>query len=147
MLGNLWWVFVLIGIFLMVMEVYTSGFVIMWFGISFIITAIPVYFNAPTQIIVLTFSLTLLVLTIFIRKIAINLFSKSSRNVQTNVAGIIGQKGIVVEEINPINSTGRVRIRKELWTATSESDEIIPKNTQTVVLRIEGVKLIVKRSL
>ena len=58
MLSNLWWVFVCIGILLMVMEIFTPGFVIMWFGVSFIIAAIPVYFNASTQIIILTFSVS-----------------------------------------------------------------------------------------
>ena len=44
MLANLWWVFVFIGIILIIIEIFTQGFIIMWFGIASIIASIPVYF-------------------------------------------------------------------------------------------------------
>ncbi len=147
MFNNLWWVYVSLGIILIIMEIFTPGFIVMWFGISFIIVAIPVYFHASTQIVLLTFTVTVLFLTIFVRNITINLFSKSSAEIKTNISSIIGAVGVVVEEINTIASTGRVRIRKEVWTAVSENTEVIEENAMIRVLRIEGVKLIVKKEI
>ena len=145
MYTNLWWLLVTAGIFLMIMEIFTPGFIIMWFGVSFIIAAIPVYFKAPIEIVIFVYTLSLLFLTIFIRKIMLKYFSGSGNDKKTNTSGIIGLSGIVVEEINPIKSTGSVRVRKELWTAVAENDDVISENSIITVCRIEGVKLIVKK--
>jgi len=145
MFGDFWWVFVVIGIFLMVMEIFTPGFIIMWFGVAFIIAAIPVYFQAQLSIVILTFTFSLLILTIFIRKIVVGYFSKSSKSNETNTSSIIGSIGVVVEEINPLTSSGKVRVKSEVWTSISENDEVIPTNSTIIVKKVDGVKLIVKK--
>lgn len=138
---NVWWLFVTVGILLMALEALTPGFIIMWFGIAFIVAAIPVYLNAPTQVVVVTFAITLLLLTVFVRRIFIGKRKVSS----TNAFSLIGEKGVVVEEINPVRGTGRVRVRKELWTSIAKDSEIIPIDQVIIVEQIDGVKLVVKR--
>lgn len=138
---NIWWLFVTVGILLMALEALTPGFIIMWFGIAFIVAAIPVYLNAPTQVVIFTFAITLLLLTVFVRRIFIGKRKGSS----TNAFSLIGEKGVVVEEINPVRGTGRVRVRKELWTSIAKDSEIIPIDQVIVVEQIDGVKLVVKR--
>lgn len=141
---NVWWVFVTIGILLMALEVLTPGFIIMWFGIAFIVAAVPVYFNASLQVVLFTYAVTLLILTVFVRRIFVGKFSKDA-GVKTNAASLVGEKGVVVEEINAVKSTGRVRVRKEVWTAISVDGEVLSIDRMVVVKRIEGVKLIVGR--
>ena len=47
--------------------------------------------------------------------------------------------------IDNLNSTGEVKIHGEVWRAITENDsEIIEVDKQVEVLRIDGVKLIVK---
>ncbi len=145
MLANLWWVFVFIGIILIIIEIFTQGFIIMWFGIASIIAAIPVYFNASPAIVILIYAISLLLLTVFVRKITLNFLSKSSRDIKTNVIGIVGRTGIVIEEINPLTSTGKVRVDGEVWTAISENGQVILEKEKIIVCKAEGVKLIIRK--
>ena len=67
------------------------------------------------------------------------------KNEATNADRILGGTAVVVEEINGHNSTGAVRIDGKVWSARCEERErIIEKDAEVTVLRIEGVKVIVK---
>lgn len=140
----MWWILVVLGILLMVLEVITPGFIVMWFGIALIVAAIPVYFQAPTEIVLATFAATLLLLTVFVRRIFISRFAHKS-GVRTNVASLIGERAVVTEPIDKVRSTGKVRVNKEIWTAQAEQDEVIDLDQIVTVVRVDGVKLIVKK--
>lgn len=139
---NVWWLFVTVGILLMALEAFTPGFIIMWFGLAFIVAAIPVYLQASTSVVLLTFAITLLLLTVFVRRIFVNSRSKN-RGFRTNSQSLLGEKGVVVEEINPTKGSGRVRVHKEVWTAIAKDSEVIAVDQTIVVLQIDGVKLVV----
>ncbi len=57
---------------------------------------------------------------------------------------LVGEKGIVIVEINNTQGTGQVKIFGEIWSASSYDDRIITKDTEVEVLSIKGVKTIVK---
>lgn len=75
-----------------------------------------------------------------------NLLFKNSfgEDVKTNAYSVEGKIGKVVEEINPIDSKGQVKVNGELWSATSYNDLPITKDTEVIIEKINGVKLIVK---
>ena len=137
------WKFWLIasGIFF-VGEIFTAGFLIFWFGLGALLTMIASFFitNIFIQATIFVISSTLL---IFLTKPLINKFV-SKKTVATNVYEVIGKKGIVTQEINPITGKGQVKVGNEIWTAIS--DETLPLDTQIEVLKIEGVILNVKSS-
>lgn len=141
---NLWWVFVTVGILLMAMEIITPGFIIMWFGIATIVAAIPVYFGASTSVVLITFAITLLILTVFVRRIFTNRFAGKG-GIRTNASSLIGEKGVVIESIDPLKATGKVRVRKEVWSAGTKSGKPINVDQIVVVQAIEGVKLLVEK--
>ena len=61
------------------------------------------------------------------------------------LAGVIGQKALVIEEIDTLSSKGRVEVRGQEWAAKTDAPEgKIPKNAIVVVEGIQGVKLIVR---
>ena len=62
----------------------------------------------------------------------------------TNLQAMMSKKGIVTEEISP-NNTGLVVVEHETWTAISKDGEKIEKGSTVEVLKIEGVKLVVKK--
>lgn len=137
------WTFWLIasGIFF-IGEIFTAGFLIFWFGIGALLTMIASFFihNIFIQATIFIISSTVL---IFLTKPLINKFV-SKKTVATNVYEIIGKKGIVIQEINPTYGKGQVKVGNEIWTAIS--DETLPLETQIEVVKVEGVKLIVKSS-
>jgi len=51
----------------------------------------------------------------------------------------------VLETIDPLQATGRVRIDREEWRAQSADDTVIPVNSRVEVVRVEGTRLIVRQ--
>lgn len=66
------------------------------------------------------------------------------RKVDTNSGRLVGQTGVVIQEIRNLDAKGQVKIQGSVWSARSENGEVIPQDKKVSVLRIEGVKLIVK---
>ena len=91
--------------------------------------------------------LQLVLVFIFIFIIIVLMFwlnkSHNPTNMNTNVFSLVGKKGVVIKEINPIEATGQVKIGGELWSATSNGNSI-PKSTTITVTDVDGVKLIVE---
>ena len=67
----------------------------------------------------------------------------SPRKTATNIDSVIGSQGIVLERIDNIVGTGRVKLGSLDWTARSESGEVIEAGTVVSVGKIEGVKVFV----
>lgn len=66
------------------------------------------------------------------------------RKVDTNSGRLVGQTGVVVQEIRNLDAKGQVKIQGSVWSARSENGEVIPLEGKVRIVRIEGVKLIVK---
>ena len=66
------------------------------------------------------------------------------RKEETNSGRLIGEEGVVVQEIQNLDAVGQVKIQGNVWSARSENGQAIPENSRVTVVRIEGVKLIVK---
>lgn len=66
--------------------------------------------------------------------------SHNPSNINTNVFALVGKEGIVTKDINPLESTGQVKVLGELWSATC-SEKSILKNTTVTVVDVDGVKL------
>jgi len=140
-----WWAWVVVGILLVVLEIFTAGFIVMWFGIAAIVTALPVGLGAPPAVIIATYAISLLILTVFVRKITIGFMSRGSGTLGTNVDALLGCAAVVVEEIDPIKGTGQVRVRKEVWTAVRERNEPLPVDSIVRIVGIQGAKLVVEK--
>lgn len=70
---------------------------------------------------------------------------KDKDSVATNAFSLIGKKGIVTKEMNTTPSTfGQVKVGEEVWTAISEDSNKIEEGTEIEVVKIDGVKLVVK---
>ncbi len=68
----------------------------------------------------------------------------NSKTVATNADRILGTIAIVTEEIDNLKGQGLANVSGQVWTARSQSGEVIPAGTQVKILRIEGVKIIVQ---
>ena len=67
----------------------------------------------------------------------------NSRTQPTNADMLIGQECLVTEDIDNLAGRGAVSVGGKVWTARAQTDAPIPAGTAAIVLRIEGVKLIV----
>ena len=124
-----------------VIESFTIGFLVFWFGIGALAALVASLFisNIWIQSLIFIVSSLLLIFT----KPLVKKFVKEKDIIPTNVYSIIGKEGIVVESIDTINGVGKVKVNGELWSATSL--ENIEKGTKVKVLKVNGVKLEVEK--
>jgi membrane protein implicated in regulation of membrane protease activity len=122
-------------------EIITPSLTLIWFSIGAIIMMFLESFIESILIQIILFA----IISITMLVIATKKLVKKDENYKytTNLQGIIAKGGYVKEEILP-NKTGIVVIGREEWSAVSFNNEKIEKDTQIEVLKIEGVKLIVK---
>lgn len=132
---------VLAGIFF-IAEMATVGFLIFWFGIGALIAMLSSFFiqNIIIQTTIFIISSTIL---LFATKPLVKKFM-DVKPTKTNAFSIIGKKALVIKEINPIQSTGQIKLNGEVWSAESENNEIISEGNEVEILEIRGVKAIVK---
>lgn len=68
------------------------------------------------------------------------------RTSKTNAESLVGKRVKVTDEIDNQNAKGTAVVNGLEWTARAEDDmQIIPKGSMAEVVRIEGVKLIIKK--
>lgn len=133
------------AVFLLV-EILTLGLTSIWFAGGSVIAAIAALVGAPLWGQILLFILVTCLLFVLTRPIAKRYLN--SKVQKTNTDALIGQRGIVKETINNMESRGRVQLNGQDWTARSiEAGEIIPVGSEVKVRKIQGVKLIVEREV
>ena len=94
-----------------IIESFTMGFFVFWFSIGAIAELITSLFtdNILIQSVIFVITSTLLLV---LTKPLIKKFVKTPNTKPTNVYGIIGKEGIVIEEIDALN---RTRKSKSKW--------------------------------
>ena len=129
----------------LVIEGITVGIASVWFAIGSLCSLIASACGAELWLqMVIFFAVSVLTL-IFTRPIVKKHINGKVQ--PTNADLVIGTECRVTEEINNIAGTGAVYVRGKTWTARSLDDEIIPEGELVCAQRIEGVKLIVKKTV
>lgn len=127
---------------LLVVEVNTVQLVCIWFCLGAVAATVAAILGASGtwQLgVFLTVSAVSLAVTRPLVRQAIH-FNK----VPTNADSFIGMVGSVLEDIDNLAQTGRVRVGGLDWTARSQTGEPIHVGAAVVVEAIEGVKLMVR---
>ncbi len=138
----MWQFWLIISGICLIIESFTLGFFVFWFSIGALLALIVSLFttNVVIQTVVFVVSSTVLLL---LTKPLIKKFVKTPKTKPTNVYSIIGKEGIVLESIDNLNSTGKVKVNGELWSAISDIN--IEKGEKIKVLSVNGVKLKVEK--
>ena len=140
--SNYWWIWMIIAAFFLVSEIFTAGFFLLCFGIGAAAAGLIALFGAG-----MLWQLGVFIVVSFITFAASRKFANRVSKDQPPGIGadrFIGKECVVLEEINNMDNTGRVRMGKEEWRAESESGQNIPTGTKVVVVRLSGTHLVVK---
>ena len=136
-------VWMILGFILLIAEMFTASFFIMWFGVSALFTALVswLWIDSFTLQLVI-FAVVSFLLVLFTRKLANKMSGEPSRKITQDE--IIGKTGIVTETILSDNSKGLVKMNGQEWRAVSEKGNEIEKGKKVVVKRLYGVKIYVE---
>ncbi len=130
------------GVFFIV-EIINLSFLVFWFSIGALVAMIASFF-IDNIIIQATIFLVVSTLLLFATKPFVNKILPKETFIKTNSFSLEGKVGKVVTDIEPLENKGQIKINGETWSAKSVDDRFIPKNTEVVIEKIEGVKVIVK---
>lgn len=138
------WQFWLIAlIFFIVIEAATISLVSIWFMIGAMVALILDLTGASIAVQVIVFFVVSTISLLFFLFVIKPKLNKKTEIEKTNADRIIKQEGIVLVEINPLENTGQIRVKGQIWSASSYDDLIIPKNCLIKVKEIKGVKAFV----
>jgi membrane protein implicated in regulation of membrane protease activity len=133
---------IIVAVIMAVIEGVTLGLVTIWFTIGGAAAAVSALLGADAPIQVVVFFIVSIVLLIFTRPILVKKLKVGrEKNV---IEQLEGKVGLVTEDIRPFHS-GLVKVNGIIWTAVGETNEVIAAaGTKVEILRVEGVKLIVR---
>jgi membrane protein implicated in regulation of membrane protease activity len=144
-----WILWCILGAILIVAEVFTSGFVLLWFGIGALAAAfagIVGVHNLGLQFII--FAFVSIGLTAASRTIFINYFSreKTGDSLRTGVDSLPGKIGTVVSSSRGAMREGAVKVFGSTWTAyPAEGESALEAGERVRVESVEGSSIYVRR--
>ena len=128
------------GVFVLA-EVFTAGFFIICFGVGALFAAATAYLgygSGPQWGLFIVVSAVSAALT---RRFA-DRFSKKQPGIGAD--RLIGKVGVVLERVDNMENTGRIRLDKEEWRADSATKDAIEAGSKVEVRRVDGTRLVVE---
>lgn len=142
----MWLIWLISAIAFAVIEMTNASFFIIWFSVGSLGALIASLFIPSITVQLFVFLIISVLLLISTRQIT-KKFINSKPSYKTNIDTIKNTSGIVIEEINNIKGSGQVKVKGEIWSAISASDEVITVDTKIIVFDVKGVKLIVDKDI
>ncbi|MFA6735433.1 NfeD family protein [Candidatus Nomurabacteria bacterium] len=140
-----WMIWLALAVFFIIIEVSTVNLISVWFALGALIAmGIALLGVGPVWQIGSFVLVSVAALLLFLHfRTKLNITTKTIE--KTNADRNVGKTGVVIEKIDPLSSTGQVRVQGQIWSALSDNDFIIEKNEVVEVIEIKGVKLIVRK--
>lgn len=133
----------IIGLILILMELATISFVLMFFGIGALVTALLTWLGVTDTLMsqLTVFILVSIALFAAFRRVLKNLF-----HLKDDVtAEHIGQRCRVTKEIPRNGGEGNVDYRSSVWIAFTDSPDPIPVGSEVEITALDGTRLKVRR--
>jgi len=144
-----YWIWLIIGAGLIVLEIIVPSFVIIWFGIAGLLTGILAYFWVKTLALqVLTFTI-LSAISFSIGWFGLIKRSKIKSLVGQGKESVIGEQGIVSSVVEGDFYTGKIRFQipilgSDEWEFVS--DELVVHGDRCVVTDVIGHKVRIRKN-
>ena len=144
-----WVLWFILGAILVVAEIFTSGFVLLWFGVGALAAALAAFLGLGSLALqFLIFAGISIALTAASRTIFINYFSreKSGQSLRTGVDALPGKIGTVVSSSRGALQEGAVKVFGSTWTAyPAPGEPPLEAGERVCVESVEGASIYVKR--
>ena len=134
----LWLGVMLLALFV---EGATAAITSLWFMVGALAAMLAAFLEAEIWLQVTVFAVVSVACLLALRPILKKYINP--KKVKTNIDALIGSQGVVLEKIDNIAGTGKVKLGGMEWSARSATGEIIEEGTVIQVEKIEGVKVFV----
>ena len=142
-MDNIYWIlWCVLGLVLIVAEVFTTGFVLLWFGIGALAAAFAGIIGIDSLAIqFLIFATVSIGLTAASRTIFVNYFSRerSGESLRSGADSLPGKIGTVISSSRDAMNEGAVKVFGSTWTAyPAEGESPLEAGERVRVESIEG---------
>ncbi len=145
----IWVLWCVLGLVLIVAEVFTSGFVLLWFGIGALAAAFMGLIGINSLALqFLIFAAVSIGLTAASRTIFVNYFSreKAGEELRTGMDSLPGKIGTVVSSSRGALNEGAVKVFGSTWTAyPAQGETALEAGERVRVESIQGASIYVRR--
>lgn len=125
-------------------ELMTVGLTSIWFAAGSFIAFITALLGGNVVVQGIAFILVSVVLLALTKPWAGKYIN--SRTVKTNVDSLVGERAVLTEDADSMKQTGKAVVNGQEWTVRPQDEtQVIRKGELIEVVKISGVKLIVKR--
>lgn len=137
------WIWVALLATFIIIEASTAQLLTIWFAVGSFAALVSTFItdNIIAQVIVFV---VVSAIALVVTRPLVKKMTKATKQ-PTNADMYIGKEAIVTEDINNLEAKGLVKVGGSVWTARTEVDNYtIPAGSHVTVIKIEGVKLIVR---
>lgn len=142
-----WILWLVLGVGLIVAEVFTLGFFLLWFGIGAIAAALVGVLGGGLLLQFLVFAIVSIGLTAMSRTIFATYFSHDDKNaMKSGVDALPGKVGTVSEASRGALNEGAVKVYGSIWTAFPiEGEPELIQGEKVEVVEVRGSSIYVRR--
>jgi membrane protein implicated in regulation of membrane protease activity len=138
-----WWLWVLFGLTLLLLEVLTpGGFVVLFFGIASVVVGVLVGLDVggPAWFQWLLFSVLSVVSLLLFRGRLLAKFQSQAQESGGKIDTLVGEVVVLLEDLAP-GAVGKAELRGTAWNTQNEGARPLSKGQRCRVQRVEGLTL------
>lgn len=114
----------------------------LWFSVGALAAMLVALFTDSLTAQLLVFVIVSLIAVLLLRPLVKKHINPHTT--PTNADRLIGATATVIQPVDNTKAVGQVKIQGQVWTARSEDDSALEEGTEVTVVRLEGVKAIVR---
>jgi membrane protein implicated in regulation of membrane protease activity len=144
-----WILWTVLGVMLIIAEVFTPGFVLLWFGVGALAAAFSNFLGAGYAAQFVVFIAVSTALTALSRTIFVNYFAgpDDGGGLKSGAETLPGQVGTVVGSSQGALNQGAVKVFGSVWTAyPAEGEPPLEAGDRVVVESLRGASIYVRRA-
>ena len=143
-----WIIWTVLGVLLIIAEVFTPGFVLLWFGVGALAAAFGALLGVGLPLQFLIFLFVSIILTAASRTIFVRYFTRDDKEgaIKFGAEALPGKVGTVVTSSRGALNEGAVKVFGSVWTAyPAEGEPPLEAGDRVVVESLRGASIFVRR--
>jgi membrane protein implicated in regulation of membrane protease activity len=143
-----WILWSVLGVILIIAEIFTLGFVLFWFGIGAFAAALAGFLGFGFAVQFIVFAVVSIALTAMSRTIFANYFSHTEENLyKTGIDALPGKIGTVTSPSSGALKEGAVKVFGSTWTAFPiDGETSLIEGEKVEVVSVKGSSIYVRRA-
>ncbi|HSQ36528.1 MAG TPA: NfeD family protein [Acidimicrobiia bacterium] len=138
--NELWrWIWLGVAAVFGIGEIFTAGFFMLPFAAGAVVAFVLALLDVEPAIVLVVFLVTSVLVLVVIQSLVRR---GDQRTVAVGANRFVGRRVLVLERVDRLAGTGRVRLDTENWRATTDGDPLEP-GAEALVVEMRGTRLVV----